>query len=1161
MPQRKSPAEREPPAEEIASDELARLSAEDRAELERFRRAHETQVLTIFFSDLVGSTRLQTELGNLQAAKLVLKHYTIVRDVLSRFDGREIKTAGDSMLIVFAAPSEAVKFALHAQRAMRAEAEQDAWLPAMRAGVHQGQVVLERRDSGEGVVDVYGLQVSTAARIMDLAAGGQILLSRAVFDDARAILRAEDFPGFGRLAWRNHGAYRFKGVADGHDICEVGEDGRAPLTPPPAGSKGWPADQSAEELGWRPARGVVVPETNWRLVVKLGEGEFGEVWKAFNLSDKSHQVFKFCFKRDRLPALKREARLLKRLKKYAHPNLVEVYDVTEGDRPPHYLEMEYVDGPTLQAWLAEAPPLNERLQVVAQIADALDTVHAAGIYHRDIKPSNILLTRREDGAWRGKLTDFGLGAAQDPDLLRSIFASRVEGLSGTWDYIAPELRHGGPPSAQSDIYSLGLTLYQVVVGDIERPLTGDWERQVPSAVLCEDIRRCVSQSPADRWPRAADLAQALRSHEPRLRQRELEREHENQRLRARRFRHAALLASAIAAILLLCGGIAVYQWREAARQRDRALAQKRLALLAISQLTHDVPQRLRNVPGTLPILQGLLEENIALIDRILALEPDTPLARRERGANLIAVGDRWMLVGNTPRALAAYESGLRIAQQLLETQPDRPEFQRDVSMAFDRLGDVHIVQGKAADGLAAYQRSWEITEALAQREPTSRAARRDVWLALDKLGAAYSKLGRTQEALESYEEALSIATQLVDEQPDHLESLRDLSLCYERVGDVRLVLGRADAALAAYEHAMRLGRQCAEAEPESAEGQRGLSVGYDKLGSVYLRVGRATDALEVYQASLRIARSMSAKEPENAQLLRDVSVAIDRVGDVQLALGQPADALASFQQALEMAERLAARDPDNASAQFDLLAGYVKVGDALVAAGRGEDALASYGEALAINRQLATADPNDAQVQRSLSVALSKLGSVQFVLGMMEAAAQSLTEAVAVAQRRADADPVNVETQRDLGVSCYKFMLVCQALEDVGRWRAAARMAVEQFAHVAAKSEGDARSKVDLVNALRSACGGALILPELSSDDWQMALTWCRQLVELSDHASPEYLAWLATFQALTHDLPGALASVGKALSLCPAGEDGADLRRRLSLQLEELKRELAAER
>ena len=533
------PASHEP----VISADFLVLSEDAREELERFRRSHETLVLTIFFSDLVGSTRLQTELGNLRAAELVQKHYALMRDVLAGFDGREIKTAGDSMLIVFAAPSEAVKFALHAQRTLRERRQSEPDLLPMRVGVHQGQVVLEMDRGGTGVADVYGLQVSTAARIMDLAQGDQILLSRAVFDDARAILSKDDFPGFPPLAWRNHGLYCFKGVEDSHEVCEVGEEGAALLVPPPESAKGWPAERSAEELGWRPASGVVVPESNWLLTEKLGEGAFGEVWKAFNLSDKSFQVFKFCFKRDRLPALKREARLLKRLRKYSHPSIVEVYDVTEGERPPHYLEMEYVEGPSLRDWLAAAPPLADRLEVVAQIADALDTVHAAGIFHRDIKPANILLTRREDGALRAKLSDFGLGAAQDPEFLKSISTSRVDGVVGTWDYISPEVRHGGKASAQSDIYSLGLTLYQIAVGDLDRPLTGDWETQLSSGILREDIRRCVCQAPGDRWSHAAELAQALRSHDQRTRTQALERQREEHRARARRLRRAAVLAS------------------------------------------------------------------------------------------------------------------------------------------------------------------------------------------------------------------------------------------------------------------------------------------------------------------------------------------------------------------------------------------------------------------------------------------------------------------------------------------------------------------------------------------------------------------------------------------------------------------------------------------
>ncbi len=722
-------------------DDLIVLSDDAREELEQFRRSHETVVLTIFFSDLVGSTKLQTELGNLRSAELVQRHYRLMRHVLAAFDGREIKTVGDSMLIVFAAPSEAVKYALHAQRAMREERRVAAGLPPMRAGVHQGQVVLEMDRGGAELVDVYGLQVSTAARIMELADSDQVLLSRAVFDDARAILSTDDFPDFAPLAWRNHGPYRFKGVEDSHEVCEVGEEGWALLAPPPSSAKGWPAEGAAEELGWRPASGVVVPESNWLLSEKLGEGAFGEVWKAYNLSDKSFQVFKFCFKRDRLPALKREARLLKRLRRYAHPNVVEVYDVTEGERPPHYLEMEYVDGPTLRDWLAPQPPLAERLDVVAQIADALDTVHAAGIFHRDIKPANILLTRREDGALLAKLSDFGLGAAQDPEFLKSISASCGDSVVGTWDYISPEIRHGGKASAQSDIYSLGLTLYQIAVGDLDRPLTGDWETQLSSDVLCEDIRRCVCQDPAQRWSRAAELAQALRSHDQRQHARALERQREVDRLRAHRFRRAAVLASGVATVLLVVSGFAAFQWREATRQRDRAVAQKRLALEAISQLTHDVPLRLRSIPGALPVAREILDENMALLDRILDLEPDTHFARRERAVNLNSIGDRWLLVGDTHRALVAYQESLDITRELAAAHPDLVPYRRDMALAWDRLGDARVAMGQSQEALAAYNQSMDITRELAQQAPHDRGARRDVWLALDKLGRIESAVG------------------------------------------------------------------------------------------------------------------------------------------------------------------------------------------------------------------------------------------------------------------------------------------------------------------------------------------------------------------------------------------------------------------------------------
>jgi class 3 adenylate cyclase/tetratricopeptide (TPR) repeat protein/predicted Ser/Thr protein kinase len=1171
--------------EPAAGGQKVVLSEDAREQLERFRRSHETLVLTIFFGDLVGSTRLQTEHGNLRAAELVQQHYALMREVLAAFDGQEIRTAGDSMLIVFAAPSEAVKFALHAQRSLRSQRQVESNLLPMRVGVHQGQVVLEMDRSGSGVADVYGLQVSTAARIMDLAEGDRILLSRAVFDDARAILNQDDFPGFASLAWRNHGPYCFKGVADSHEVCEVGEEPAVPLTPPQASAKGWPAERSAEELGWRPANGVVVPESNWSLTDKLGEGAFGEVWKAFNLNDKSYQVFKFCFKHDRLPALKREARLLKRLRKYAHPSIVEVYDVTEGERPPHYLEMEYVDGPTLRDWLAASPSMSDRLEVVAQIAEALDTVHAAGIFHRDIKPANILLTHREDGALQAKLSDFGLGAAQDPEFLKSISTSPLDGVVGTWDYIAPEVRHGAPASAQSDIYSLGLTLYQITVGDVDRPLTGDWERQLSSDILRDDIRRCVCQAPADRWPRAADLAKALRSHDERTRAAELERQREEHRRRAQHLRRAAVVAGCVAVVLLAISSFAIHQWYEAARQRDaadrlrgeaaaqrdeaarqrdeaahqrdRAVTQKRLALEAINKLTYEVPMRLRNIAGTLPITKSILEENLGMLDRILAMEPDTPLARRERAVTLVSIGDRWMLVGDTQRALAAFEEGLSISRQLADAKPQIGEYLRDVTIGWDRLGDVRLALGQTNEALPAYQQSLEICRVLVHKSPDSRA-RRDLWQALDKLGRVSLKLGSTAEAATYYDEALALATQLAEESPQDAVAERDLGLCYERIGDLRMLQGRHEAARDAYVKAMQLSEKEAAARPDDPDVQRSLSVGFDKLGGVYLKLGHAAEARQAFESSLSLVESLARQEPENMQWQRDVSVGLDRLGDVCMDAGQPADALERFEAGMAIARQLATKDPANAVAQFDLVAGLSKLGNAHLELGHYSEALASFQEALDKARQLGASDPDDREVQRSVSVLQSKLGGAQLLADQTQEAAQSFRAAIETATRLAAADPNNAEAQRDVAVGWHRLMLTYEQTGDLSAWREASQRAVEEFERVRQLTGDDPASLEDLARTLAGACDGLVAFSAPAPADVATALARARQLVALDKPPAPSRLEVLAKMQYLANDAAAAVATLEIALGAVPEGPDAAATRARLAERLETYRQSLS---
>jgi TolB-like protein/DNA-binding winged helix-turn-helix (wHTH) protein/Tfp pilus assembly protein PilF len=285
---------------------------------------------------------------------------------------------------------------------------------------------------------------------------------------------------------------------------------------------------------WRPAAGRDVPDTPWVLEEKLGEGGFGEVWLARHRRLKEPRVFKFCFREDRVRALKREMTLFRvwRARVGDHPRLVQLLDVNL-EQPPFYLEEEYVPGRDLRTWCAAQGgigkvPVEVRLELVAQAAEGLAAAHEAGIIHRDVKPGNILVVHRtaESGGGQtedaptAKLTDFGVGQVMSAEVLAGITATGLTrtlgsgssaALMGSHAYLAPELLMGRPATAQSDVYSMGVVLYQLLVGDFTQPVTTDWARAIPDAVLREDLQRCFAGRPEERFGSAIELAKNLRS--------------------------------------------------------------------------------------------------------------------------------------------------------------------------------------------------------------------------------------------------------------------------------------------------------------------------------------------------------------------------------------------------------------------------------------------------------------------------------------------------------------------------------------------------------------------------------------------------------------------------------------------------------------------------
>lgn len=283
---------------------------------------------------------------------------------------------------------------------------------------------------------------------------------------------------------------------------------------------------------------------NWKLLRPLSDG--GNAWLAEQSRSGQLRVFKFAADPVGMHALKREITLHRVLRQAlgTEAPLVPVVDWNLDDTP-WYLETEYCPLGSLEDWLkaqaATGPvTLTQRLSLLAQAAEALAGAHAIGVLHKDLKPANLLLVEKA-GELRVLLADFGSGRV-DPEQLAALDITRLgftqtiaadDRGRGTLNYIAPEVLAGQPATLKSDIYSLGVMLFQIATGDLHRSLAPGWEREVADEVLRQDIAAACDLNPAHRLGDASELAQRLRRLPERQEElrRQLQEEREHARLR------------------------------------------------------------------------------------------------------------------------------------------------------------------------------------------------------------------------------------------------------------------------------------------------------------------------------------------------------------------------------------------------------------------------------------------------------------------------------------------------------------------------------------------------------------------------------------------------------------------------------------------------------
>jgi serine/threonine protein kinase/Tol biopolymer transport system component len=259
---------------------------------------------------------------------------------------------------------------------------------------------------------------------------------------------------------------------------------------------------------------------HYRIVEKIGAGGMGEVYLAEDTELDRKVALKFllpylCQDGEGRARFKREAQAAAAL---SHPNIVTVYEVSEHEGRP-YIAMEYLQGESLRDVLSEKDVRIERIiDLIAEVCDGLAAAHRAGIVHRDMKPSNICVTPGDTA----KILDFGLAISECFEQI-----TRTGSTLGTVDYMSPEQARGDDIDRRSDLFSVGVMLYELITGN--KPFRRDNQIATLQAIVNDEpeplarykaavpaelqriISKLVSKKPAERYQHADDVAVDLRA--------------------------------------------------------------------------------------------------------------------------------------------------------------------------------------------------------------------------------------------------------------------------------------------------------------------------------------------------------------------------------------------------------------------------------------------------------------------------------------------------------------------------------------------------------------------------------------------------------------------------------------------------------------------------
>lgn len=773
----------------------------------------------------------------------------------------------------------------------------------------------------------------------------------------------------------------------------------------------------------------------YKILSLIGEGGMGEVYLAEDTGLNRQVALKLV--RGSLPTkeiLRRFHNERQILANLQHPNIAQLLDGGSSEEGLPFFVMEYVAGQPLNDYAdANSLSITERLELFRTVCAGISYAHQHLVIHRDIKPSNILVTA--DGT--AKLLDFGIAKLLNLEgATTAAEATATVTQVMTPEYASPEQVKGENITTASDVYSLGVLLYELLTGcrpyrlksrkpedlksaiceqapekpsavgrrqtadgreasDANEPRTTDnqpptGETHPQSAIqnlkslrgdLDNIVLMALRKEPARRYGTVNEFSEDIRRH---LKGLPVTARKSTITYRSSKFvaRNKIGVAAAALVFITLIGGIAATTWE--ARRANRRFNEVRKLAHAVLFDYHDA---IAALPGSTQVREKLVKDSLEYLDSLAKEAGNDVSLQRELATAYARVGDvqggvttpiggvttSAANLGDTAGALESQRKALTIRDRLASLEPANKELRRELLYSYARVADLYITLGQPALAVDYFRKATVIAEGLSAADPTNET----LSLELDQVYFALGKaLGGPSTA-----------------------NLGDTTAASDYLGK-----------------ALAIDEKLAASHPGDIQYRQSLAASYNALGLMLSTTGNRTGELENYRKAVAIDEELVKGDGTNAFYRRELAVQYGNVGSSLVGMGDKAGALHSFQQAILLYEALAAADPNDAGIKRNTAVGYRNIAVAMGGTGDRIGALENFHKALRLFEQLVAKDQNNADFRRQEGLTHLRISTFMSDNGDLQSALTNAQQAKTLDEVLVTAAPKNVVARSNLAL-------------------------------------------------------------------------------------------------------------------------------------------------